>query len=75
MLGSAREPLADPQLVASILQGMMVGVSRRMLELGAPVKRFGTLRRELIVVTCAYRDACSTRVSVQGKAAISAAGI
>jgi AcrR family transcriptional regulator len=66
MLTTAREPLVtDPQLVASILQGMMVGVSRRMLESGAPVKQFDSLLRELIVVACAYLDACSARVSVQ----------
>jgi AcrR family transcriptional regulator len=66
MLATAREPLVtDPQLVASILQGMMVGVSRRMLESGAPVKQFDSLLRELIVVACAYMDACSARVSVQ----------
>ena len=37
MLATAREPLAkDPQLVASILQGAMAGVSRRLLESEAP---------------------------------------
>jgi AcrR family transcriptional regulator len=67
MLATACEPLTtDPQLVASMLQGMMVGVSRRMLESSAPEKQFDTLRRELIFVACAYLDACSTRVSVQG---------
>ena len=65
MLKSSGEPIAtDPQLVASILQGMMVGVSRRMLESGAPEKESDALRRELIVVACAYLDACSARVSV-----------
>ena len=65
MLTSSREPVAtDPQLVASILQGMMVGVSRRMLESGAPEKESDALLRELIVVACAYLDACSARVSV-----------
>jgi Tetracyclin repressor-like, C-terminal domain len=65
MLKSSREPVAtDPQLVASILQGMMFGVHRRMLESGAPEKESDALRRELIVVACAYLDACSARVSV-----------
>jgi len=60
MLATAREPLTtDPQLVASMLEGAMVGVSRRMLETGAPEKQVDALRRELIVVACAYLDACS----------------
>jgi AcrR family transcriptional regulator len=60
MLESASNPLTtDPQLVASMLQGAMVGVSRRMLESGAPEKQLDTLRRELISMTCAYLDACS----------------
>jgi AcrR family transcriptional regulator len=67
MLATAREPLTtDPQLVASMLQGMMVGVSRRMLESGAPEKQLDALRRELIFVACAYIDASSLRVSVPG---------
>jgi AcrR family transcriptional regulator len=67
MLASALEPLAtDPQLVASMLQGTMVGVSRRMLESGAPEKLLEMLREELIFVVCAYVDACSVRVSAAG---------
>jgi AcrR family transcriptional regulator len=63
MLATAREPLTtDPQLVASMLHGMMIGVSRRMLESGVPEKEGDTLRRELIVVAGAYLDACSARV-------------
>jgi AcrR family transcriptional regulator len=63
MLESASNPLTtDPQLVASILQGAMVGVSRRMLESGAPEKQFDTLRRELISMACAYLDARSARL-------------
>ncbi len=66
MFATAREPLTtDPQLVTSMLEGMMVGVSRRMLESGAPLKQFDSLLRELIVVACAYLDACTARVSVQ----------
>lgn len=71
MLETAREPLTkDPQLVASIVQGAMAGVSRRLLESEAPEKQFDTFRRELIFVACAYLDACSARVSVQGEVAI-----
>lgn len=62
MLASASDPLAtDPQLVASMLQGAMVGVSRRILESGAPEKEADTLREELIFVACSYLDACSAR--------------
>jgi AcrR family transcriptional regulator len=62
-LESAPSPLAtDPQLVASMLQGAMVGVSRRMLESGAAEKQLETLRRELISMSCAYLDACSARL-------------
>jgi AcrR family transcriptional regulator len=60
MLKTASEPLAtDPQLIASMLQGVMVGVSRRMLESAAPEKQLDTLRSELIFLACAYLDACS----------------
>ena len=66
MLATSCDPLTtDPQLVASMLQGLMVGVSRRMLESGAPEKQFEILREELIFVACAYLDACSMRLSVQ----------
>jgi AcrR family transcriptional regulator len=62
MLASAREPLAkDPQLVASLLQGAMAGVSRRLLESGSPEKQFEALRQELIFFVCTYLEACSER--------------
>jgi AcrR family transcriptional regulator len=62
MLESAREPLMkDPQLVASMLQGAMAGVSRRLLESGAPEKQFESLRQELIFLVSAYLEASSTR--------------
>ena len=62
MLASSRERLStDPRTVASLLQGMMVGVIRRMLESGSPEKEGDIFRRELIVVACAYLDACSAR--------------
>jgi AcrR family transcriptional regulator len=67
MLASAREPLTtDPQLVASVLQGTMAGVSRRLLESGAAEKQFDTLRRELIILACAYVEACSSRPTSNG---------
>ena len=63
MLKTAREQLTtDPQLIASMLQGVMSGVSRRLLESTAPEKQFDTLRKELIFLACAYLNACSARV-------------
>ena len=60
MLNAAREPLTtDPQLVASMLQAAMAGVSRRLLESPAPEKQFEALRQELVFLACAYLNACS----------------
>jgi len=71
MLATSREPLTtDPQLAAYMLQDAMVGVSRRILESGAPEKQLDRLGRELIFMTCAYLDACSAHVSVQSAGAI-----
>jgi AcrR family transcriptional regulator len=65
LLANAREPLTtDPQLVASVLQGTMAGVSRRMLESAAPEKQFELLRRELIILACAYVSARSAPASL-----------
>ena len=67
MLASASEPLSeakDPQVVASMLQAAMVGVSRRLLESNAPEKQFDTVRQELIFFVTAYLKACSTQQSV-----------
>jgi AcrR family transcriptional regulator len=55
MLATACEPLTkDPQLVASILQGAMAGVSRRLLESDAPEKQFEAMRQELVFLASAY---------------------
>ena len=63
MLKTAREQLTtDPQLVASMLQGVMVGVSRRLLESSASEKQFDTTRQEMIFLACAYLNACSARL-------------
>ena len=62
MLESASDPLStDPQVVSFMLQGAMVGVSRRLLESNAPEKQFEILQQELIFLACAYLDACSSR--------------
>jgi AcrR family transcriptional regulator len=58
MLASSREPLpADPALVASILQGAMAGIIRRLLESAAPENQFQTLQHELILFVSAYLEA------------------
>jgi AcrR family transcriptional regulator len=60
MLASAREPLTkDPRLVASMLQGAMAGISRRLLESDAPEGLFEPFRQELILFACSYLKACS----------------
>ena len=60
MLGTTCEPLTkDLQLVASMLQDAMAGVSRRLLESSAPEKQFVTLQQELIFFACAYLEACA----------------
>jgi AcrR family transcriptional regulator len=62
MLASSCEPMTkDPQLVASMLQGAMAGVSRRLLESDAPEKQLAALRQELVLLACAYLTACSAR--------------
>ena len=59
MLESASEPLkTDPQLVASMLQGAMVGTAQRLLESDEPEKQLEVLGEELTRVACAYLDAC-----------------
>lgn len=60
MLASAREPLTkDPQLVASMLQGALAGISRRLLESDAPEELFETFRQEMTLFACSYLKACS----------------
>jgi hypothetical protein len=67
MLATACEPLMnDPQLVASMLQGAMAGVSRRLLESDSPEKQFATLRKELIFFVSVYMEACSARSAAEG---------
>lgn len=60
MLNTARERLTtEPQMVASMLQSVMVGVSRRLLESGAPEKQFAAVRKEMIFLASAYLKACT----------------
>ena len=58
MLASSREPPpGDPELVASILQGAMAGIIRRLLESAAPENQCKTLQDQLILFACAYLEA------------------
>ncbi len=62
LLTSSSEPIAgDPQLVASVLQGMLAGVSRRILESGIPATRIAESGQELIYAACAYIEDCRIR--------------
>ena len=62
MLATAAEPLTkDSQLVASMLQGAMGGIARRLLESRNPEKHLETFRQELTLFACTYLQACSAR--------------
>jgi AcrR family transcriptional regulator len=64
MLATTSDQLTrDPQLVAMMLQGAMVGISRRLLESGAPEKHFESLRQELLFLVGAYLEACTAQSS------------
>ncbi|NYF80851.1 hypothetical protein [Granulicella arctica] len=66
MLATSCEPLmTDPQLVASMLQGAMAGIGRRLVESDAAGEQFDVFREELVFVACAYLEACSARLPVQ----------
>lgn len=66
MLASSSEPLtSNPQILASMIQGTITGVSRRILESDSPERQFESLRQELIFAACAYIDACSMRVRAE----------
>lgn len=70
MLATASEPLTvDPQLVASMLQATLAGVSRRLLESHSPEREVEIFRRELIVLACAYLKACSLGSSQKRRSA------
>jgi AcrR family transcriptional regulator len=59
MLASARDELKrDPEVVSSIVQGAMNGVSRRLLESASPEVDYERLRDELVFLVCGYLRAC-----------------
>ncbi len=60
MLASAPEPLAkDPALIASLLQGAIAGVARRILEAPLTAAEVRSLREELVASMCAYVLSCT----------------
>jgi AcrR family transcriptional regulator len=60
MLETAPEPLTrEPEMIASMLQSMMTGVSRKLLESPAPEKNFPAMRQELLFLAEVYVQACS----------------
>jgi len=60
MLATATDELTtDPQLVASMLQATMAGVSRRLLESASPETDYESLRNELVFLLRTYLRACS----------------
>jgi AcrR family transcriptional regulator len=59
-LSTAREPVGkDPQLVASLIQGAMSGVSHRILDSASPEKHYPLLKKELALMMRAYINASS----------------
>ncbi|HEX8811953.1 MAG TPA: TetR/AcrR family transcriptional regulator [Terracidiphilus sp.] len=63
LLETAPESLTrEPDLIASMLQSMMNGVSRKVLESPAPEKNFPTMRQELLFLAEVYVQACTTSV-------------
>jgi AcrR family transcriptional regulator len=60
LLETAPEPLTkEPELIASMLQSMLNGVSRKLLESPAPEKNFPTMRQELLFLAEVYVQACT----------------
>lgn len=60
MLATAEDELmVDPELVSSMLQAAMAGVSRRLLESASPEADFERLRDGLVFLVGAYLRACS----------------
>lgn len=59
MLQTAPEELAaDLRLMAAVLQGVIAGIKRQLLESDFPETQFPVLQRELIVVVRGYARAC-----------------
>jgi AcrR family transcriptional regulator len=60
MLKTSSDPMSkDPELIASMLQGTMAGVSRRLLESKEPEKQLDSVREELMFLVRGYLESCS----------------
>jgi hypothetical protein len=44
-----------------MLQGLLAGMSRKLLESGDAAKELPEIRRELVVMSCAYLESCAAR--------------
>jgi AcrR family transcriptional regulator len=53
----------EPELIASMLQSMLNGVSRRLLESSAPEKNFPAMLQELLFLAEVYVQACTASPS------------
>ena len=61
MLETARRPITrDVGLVASMLQSVLGGISRRLLECDDPERQFDALHEEVIFVMRVYLEACTS---------------
>jgi AcrR family transcriptional regulator len=58
----------EPELIASMLQSMLNGVSRRLLESSAPEKNFPSMLQELLFLAEVYVQACIASPSRSGAA-------
>ncbi len=59
LLSASDAPRGNLALQVSMLQGMMSGVSRQLLESTSPEKSFEPFRRELVRMVCAYLQGCA----------------
>ena len=57
LLATAPEKLTvDRKLVAFLLQAIMIGVSRRILESRVPLREYDAMREQMIATLCAYAE-------------------
>lgn len=61
MLSTSPDPIPDPALAATILQGAIAGVSRRVLESPSPEKHLPAIQEEMITMATAYLDAIAVK--------------
>lgn len=67
LLASSNDELkTDPLLAASMLQAILTGASRQLLESPSPEASFTRLRDEVVFLARAYLRACSERPALSG---------